>query len=157
MPLTREEDFFKKYINFTLFTPKLPPLGVWGSWNLQFLVSLHYILNLVKIGQVFLENKMLTQERTTDDERRWTQTHSNRSAELLRWPKICNIFIDINDPRMLIKIHQNNHERKYLVLAIKTHIIQGPRSKSIREKKKSRQVKTTHRITVRQVKIFQDR
>ena len=37
---------------------------------------------------------------------------------------------------MLIKIHQNNHERKYLVQSIKTHIIQGPRSKSIREKKK---------------------
>ena len=30
MPLSREEDFFKKYINFTLLTPKLPPLGVEG-------------------------------------------------------------------------------------------------------------------------------
>ena len=30
MPGTREEDFLKKYINFTLFTPKLPPHGVGG-------------------------------------------------------------------------------------------------------------------------------
>ena len=28
--VSREENFFKKYINLTLFTPKLPPLGVGG-------------------------------------------------------------------------------------------------------------------------------
>ena len=52
------------YINFTLFTPKLPPLGV-GSWNLQSLVSLPYwcyIPYLVKIGPVVFEKKMLTHE-----------------------------------------------------------------------------------------------
>ena len=31
MPGSREEDYFKKYINFTLFTPKLPPFGVMGQ------------------------------------------------------------------------------------------------------------------------------
>ena len=30
MPGIREEDFFKKYINFTLFTPKTPLLGGGG-------------------------------------------------------------------------------------------------------------------------------
>ena len=37
MPLSREEDFFKKYINFTLFTPKLTPLGSGGHEIYNFL------------------------------------------------------------------------------------------------------------------------
>ena len=37
MALSREEDFFKKYINFTLFTPKLPPLGGGGHDIYNFL------------------------------------------------------------------------------------------------------------------------
>ena len=37
MPGSREEDFFKKYMNFTLFTPKLPPLGGWGHEIYNFL------------------------------------------------------------------------------------------------------------------------
>ena len=47
-------------------------------------IPLHYkcyISNLIKIGSVVLEKKMLT-----DDGRR-TPTHSNRSLEWLRWPK----------------------------------------------------------------------
>ena len=55
--------FSRKYINFSLFTPKLTPL--WrGSWNLQFLASLPYrcnIPNVVQIGQAVLKKKMLTQ------------------------------------------------------------------------------------------------
>ena len=67
---------------------------VGGSWNLQFLVSLPYrcyVPNLVKIGSVVLEKKMLT-----DDTRRRTPTHSNRSPEWLRWPKYYNLKIFIN-------------------------------------------------------------
>ena len=30
MPGNREKEFLKKYINFTLFTPKSPPLGMGG-------------------------------------------------------------------------------------------------------------------------------
>ena len=30
-PLSREEDFVKKYVNFTLFTSKLPSLAVGGG------------------------------------------------------------------------------------------------------------------------------
>ena len=98
----KRRSFFKKYINFTLFTPKLRylPLGG-GSWNLQFLVSLPYrcyIPNLVKIGPGVLEKKMLTH-----DPQRRTPTHSNRSPELLRWPKnynivnLCNLWKFYND------------------------------------------------------------
>ena len=41
-PVQRRRDY-RKYINFTLFTPKLPILGGGGSCNLQFYVSLPYI------------------------------------------------------------------------------------------------------------------
>ena len=37
MPLSREEDVLKKYIDFTLLTPKLPPLGVGGYKIYNFL------------------------------------------------------------------------------------------------------------------------
>ena len=83
-----EKIYQEKHIyRFTFFTPNLTRLGIGkggGSWNLQFLVSLPYrcyIPNLVKIGSVVLEKKL------TDDARRQTPTHSNRSPEWLRWPK----------------------------------------------------------------------
>ena len=37
IPLSRGEDFFMKYINFTHFTPKLPPLGGGGHKIYNFL------------------------------------------------------------------------------------------------------------------------
>ena len=40
MPLN-SEDFFKTYINFTLFTPKLPCLGVGGHKINNFLSPYH--------------------------------------------------------------------------------------------------------------------
>ena len=65
MPWSKEEeDFFKKNINFTLFIPKLPPLGV-GAMKFTVLVFLPnrcYISNLVKIGPVVFEKKMLTDD-----------------------------------------------------------------------------------------------
>ena len=70
-----EEDFLKEILQFYTFYPNITsPLGG-GSWNLQFLVSLPYrchIPNLVKIGPVVLEKKMLTHDgrRTTDDDGR---------------------------------------------------------------------------------------
>ena len=39
MPGSRDEDFFKKYINFTLFTPKLPPLWVEGGHEIYNFLS----------------------------------------------------------------------------------------------------------------------
>ena len=62
------------------------PLGV-GVMKFTIPFSLPYrcyirVPNLVKIGPVVLEKKMLTH-----DGRRQTPTHSNRSPELLRWPK----------------------------------------------------------------------
>ena len=70
MPQIREKDFLRKASTFPIFTPKLPPLEMWG----QFLVSLPYkcfIPNLIKIGLVVLE-KVLTQDgrwMTYDDGR----------------------------------------------------------------------------------------
>ena len=67
-----------KYINLTLFIPKLPHLGV-GGHKIQFPVSLPYrcyIPNLVKIGSV--PAKTLTYDT------RLTPTLSKRSPEL-RW------------------------------------------------------------------------
>ena len=89
MPRDREQDFFKKYINFTLFTQKFSS-GGGGSWNLQFLVSFPYICyipNLVKIGPLVSEEKMLT------DNRRRTTTDANpKSPGWLRWPRKINVF-----------------------------------------------------------------
>ena len=91
MPQSREEDFLRNTSILHFLPQNYLPWGV-GSWNLQFLVSLPYrcyIPNLVKIGSVVLEKKMLTDNgrRTTHDTRRRTPTHSNRSPEWLRWPK----------------------------------------------------------------------
>ena len=80
MPGSREEDFLR---STSILPQNYLPFG-WGSWNLQFLVSLPYrcyIPNLVRIGPVVSEEKMLTH-----DGRRQTPTHSNRSPEWLRWP-----------------------------------------------------------------------
>ena len=79
---------FKEIMHFYTFYPKITsPLGE-GSWNLQFPVSLPYRCYVV------LEKKMLTHDarRTTNDERRRTPTHSNRSPEWLRWPKNVEIL-----------------------------------------------------------------
>ena len=67
MPGGREEDFLKKYINLTLFNPKItsPLDGGHEIYNLQFLISLPYrcyIPNLVRIGPVVAEEKMLTHD-----------------------------------------------------------------------------------------------
>ena len=76
MPMSREEDFLKKYINFTIFTPKLPPLWMGGHEIYNFL-SLYptcrcYTPNLVKIGSVVLEKKMLM------DDGQWTMHDEGR-------------------------------------------------------------------------------
>ena len=69
MPLSREEDFLRN-TSFLYFLPQnYLPFGL-GSWNLQFLVFLPYrwyILNLVKIGPVVLEKKMLTDCRNCNE------------------------------------------------------------------------------------------
>ena len=60
-----KKKIFKEIQQFYTFYPKITsPLGG-GSWNLQFFVSLPYrwyISNLVKIGPVVLEKKMLTND-----------------------------------------------------------------------------------------------
>ena len=54
--------FFKKYINFTFFIPNLLPLGMGGGGQEISLPYRCYIPNLVKIGPVVLERKMLTDD-----------------------------------------------------------------------------------------------
>ena len=53
---SREEDFLKKYINFIIFTQKLPPIGVgWGvmKFTISGLLPLYMLLTkFVKIGIV---------------------------------------------------------------------------------------------------------
>ena len=68
MSQSGEEDFF---LNTSIlhFLPQNYLPWSEGSWNLQFLVSL--IPNLVKIGSVVLEKKMLK------DEARRTKTDAN--------------------------------------------------------------------------------
>ena len=73
MPGSREEDFLRIH-QFYTFPPKITSSWGSGSWNLQLPVSLPYrcyIPNLVKIGPVVLENKMLTHygRQTMDDGR----------------------------------------------------------------------------------------
>ena len=88
MPMRRT--FFKNSSILHFLPPNYLPFR-WGGgvmkwrWKWNFLVSLPYRcykLNLVKIGSLVLEKKMLT-----DDGRRRTPSHSNRSPEWLRWPK----------------------------------------------------------------------
>ena len=55
MPQSREEDFLKKYTNFTLFIPNITSSSDKGLWNLQFVVSLPYICYILKIDPVVLE------------------------------------------------------------------------------------------------------
>ena len=56
--------FLKKYTNFTLFIAKLSPFGVKGHkiTFFFFLPYTCYITNLVKIGKVVLEKKMLMED-----------------------------------------------------------------------------------------------
>ena len=92
MPGKREEDFKRNTSIYAFYSKITSPWGGVGDWILHFLVSLHYrcnIPNLVKIGQVYLEKKMLMHggQRTMDDGRRRKPTH--RSPEWLRWPTKC--------------------------------------------------------------------
>ena len=56
MPGSREEDFLKKYIHFTLFTPKLSPFGKHEIYNF---LSPYPTYATVKIGQERLKEKMI--------------------------------------------------------------------------------------------------
>ena len=52
MPQSREEGFYKKkYINFTHFNPKLPPLGVGDHAIYNFLSPYPTDANLVRLAQ----------------------------------------------------------------------------------------------------------
>ena len=69
MPRSRKENL-KEIHQFYIFLPQhYLPFG-WRSWNLQFLVSLPYRCytpNLVKIGPVVLEKKMLRVKSDSGD------------------------------------------------------------------------------------------
>ena len=72
-----EKKSFRELHQFDFFLLQKYLLLAWRIWNLYCFVSLlyrYYILNLVKIGPVGLEIKMLTHSA-----RKWTPTHSNRS------------------------------------------------------------------------------
>ena len=85
----------EKKIQLYTFYPQITSPWGWGSWNLQFLVSLSYrcyIINLINIGPVVLEKKMLTH----DD---WRQPIAIGHL-LLRWPIneiifVCKIFFSL--------------------------------------------------------------
>ena len=65
------DKIFKEIHQFQLFTPKLPPLGDGGKRIYIFSLPYRcYISNLVKIGPVALEKKILTHDGrwTTDDD-----------------------------------------------------------------------------------------
>ena len=67
------DKIFKEIHQFQLFTPKLPPLGDGGKRIYIFSLPYRcYISNLVKIGPVALEKKILTHDGrwTTDDDGR---------------------------------------------------------------------------------------
>ena len=83
---------FQEMLQFYTFPPKITSPWGRGSWNLQFLVSLPYgcyMPNLVKIGPVVLEKKMLTDEepRTTHDDGRQPIAigHLSDSGDLKTW------------------------------------------------------------------------
>ena len=63
---------------------------------------------------VFLEKKMLTHDGrwTMDDGRRRTTTHSNRSLELLKWPKKDEILITYSLLSYIINIVKDKLEGK---------------------------------------------
>ena len=83
LPCGSRKIFSEIHLFYTFYPTITSPWGG-ASWDLLFLVPSPYIPNLVKIGPVVLEKKMLTE---TYDARRRTPTHSNRSFEWLRWPK----------------------------------------------------------------------
>ena len=85
MPLSREEvGFFLNTPIFHFLPQNLSPLDVGAmKFTISCLLTLQMLhTNLVKIGPVVLVKKMLT-----DDGRRWTSIHSNRSPEWRSWPK----------------------------------------------------------------------
>ena len=66
------ENIFKKYINFTLFPPKIT--SPWdGGGGMKFTISsplilqMLHILNLVKIGPEVVEKKNIRRTNTTSD------------------------------------------------------------------------------------------
>ena len=74
-PGRREEFFFKKYSNFTLFTQKLPPRWVRGYaiYNFVFPYPTDATYQIwLRLAKVVLEKKMLTHDerRTTHDDGR---------------------------------------------------------------------------------------
>ena len=89
-----EKKIFLRHTSILHFiSPKLPLVGGVGVMNLQFLVSLLYrycTLNLVRIGLVVLQKKMLTQEAQST-----TQDKTLKSF---------NVYICINCTHLL-KIH----------------------------------------------------
>ena len=77
--------FLKKYINFTLVTPKLPPFGARSRdiYNILFphpTVAKYHIW--LRLAPLFLRKRCQCTtddgRHTTDDRRRRTPTHSNR-------------------------------------------------------------------------------
>ena len=112
-----EKRIFKKYINLTIFTPKLLPLGV-GLWKYNLscclcLVSLPYRCYtpyLVKIVPVVLEKKMLTH-----DGRRRTATNSNRSTKLI------HVKLRFHQPKNL-SIKNGDFSSKLPIFFLKSHL-----------------------------------
>ena len=74
MPRSREEDFLSNASNFTLFTPKLPPLGVGLGHKIYNFLFPYPTNDTYRIWSRFcpvvLEKKMLTDDarRTTTDD-----------------------------------------------------------------------------------------
>ena len=88
--------FSKKYINFTIFTPTLPPLGIIEFTISCFLPYRCYIPNLAKIEPIVLEKKMLTHDgrRTTHDDGHQPTAigHLSDSSDLII-PKCMYVYI----------------------------------------------------------------
>ena len=81
------EKIFKKYTIFTFFTPKLPPLGIGRVYPTD---------ATYKFGKDWPSTSWeedVKTRRTTDDGRRRTPNHNNRSPEWLKWPKKLFTFI----------------------------------------------------------------
>ena len=114
MPLRREEDFWRNTSILHFLSQNYIPLG-WGSWNLQFLVSLPYgccIPNLVKIGPVVLEKMLTHDERTKDDDGRQPRAigHLSYSDDLK------NTFIISMHYTRLFHYIQSLNEQKWWII-----------------------------------------
>ena len=107
--------FFKKYINYSRFTPKLPPLGS-GCDEICNLLSPYptdATYHIFKIGPVVLEKKMITH-----DGRRRTPIHSNMSP--------ANSAKHMNDD--FIQKHQkggSSHNTSYCHILLQKAKLQG--------------------------------